>query len=105
MPMRPDMLEKIRALSREYAAALPHVMEDIGAIWSEDGPPQARLERLRMHVHTLAGNGATMGFPEISQLASSIESVLDVEFNARTMGEVEHLLGRLREAAERAKTG
>lgn len=72
--------EKLLQLRQEYADLLPQKLADIEAVWTslrqQPQQPDA-LRQFRAFVHTLAGSGATFGFPELSAQASELESLVD----------------------------
>ncbi len=72
--------EKLLQLRQEYAELLPQKLKDIDNAWTSlhNRPNQPELWRqFRAFVHTLAGSGATFGFPELSAQASRLEGLID----------------------------
>jgi HPt (histidine-containing phosphotransfer) domain-containing protein len=68
-----------------------------GAGWT--GEPLRTFHRL---AHSLAGAGATFGFPEVTEVSHRLESLLESAISEETPpleGEVDGLLRRLRELA------
>ncbi|MEK6747821.1 MAG: Hpt domain-containing protein [Pseudomonadota bacterium] len=73
-----DLDARLIELRRQYVAQLPKKFSDIEALWrqlrTQDDPQQrADLHRL---THSLAGSGATYGFPNISTAARHAEDIL-----------------------------
>ncbi len=72
--------EKLLQLRQEYADLLPQKLKDIDNAWNSlrHKPNQPELLRqFRAFVHTLAGSGATFGFPELSNQAARLEALID----------------------------
>jgi HPt (histidine-containing phosphotransfer) domain-containing protein len=94
-------------LRRYFAYRLPARISEVEAArdaardagWR--GGPLRTFHRL---AHSLAGAGATFGFPEVSEASRRLESLLKGALDAGAppeIEEIEELLTRLRELAER----
>lgn len=84
--------EKLLQLRQEYAELLPQKLKDIDNAWNSlhNRPNQPELWRqFRAFVHTLAGSGATFGFPELSAQASRLEAQIDTV--AKDLSTLEHM--------------
>lgn len=75
----PEIVDRLRALQRDYATRLPQRIAELeerfgtlGALWT----PTEAIE-LRRLAHNLAGSGAAYGQPEISTAARRMEQALD----------------------------
>ena len=99
-----DVAEDLR---RYFAYRLPARVSEIEAArdaardagWGKE--PLRTFHRL---AHSLAGTGATFGFPEVSDVSRRLESLLKAALGSGAPldeHEVEDLLTRLRELAER----
>jgi CheY-like chemotaxis protein len=104
---QPDL--EILELRRLFAGRLPERLAEIGRVWAEvrttgwDHGPLRELHRL---AHSLAGAGATFGFPEVTRVAGELEHLLKEVLAGPPAGEagapearVEALLAELRTAA------
>ena len=111
--------EQLAALRETYSRGLPDKLERIALAWQEicdtrqeggvESSPEEGWERLHRGVHSLAGSGASMGFPELSVAARELEVYLQgiMERGAGTPrvldpSDIEHvavLLNRLRACA------
>lgn len=71
---RHDGLEELR---KQYAQSFDERWRRLNDAWalSKEGDMEA-LQRVRLQAHTMAGSGATIGFPEVSRLASEVEHLL-----------------------------
>lgn len=70
---------ELTALRAEYGAELPGRLSEIDALWRtlESGPWSFdALHRLHLHIHRLAGAGATFGYADMSQAARDLEKQL-----------------------------
>lgn len=72
-----DALAKLRA---DYAAQLPGTVAQMEQLWqglaAAEIPP-AKLTELARMAHSMAGSGATFGFPNVSRTARELEMFLD----------------------------
>lgn len=89
--LSPALQEQLRILREGYAAKLPSKLEQIESLWqvveSEPRPqwPAETLFTLHRLVHSLAGSGATFGFPDLSLHARRAEVDLKaLTFNDET---------------------
>ena len=71
---RHDGLEELR---KQYAQSFGEKWRRLNDAWAlaKEGDTGA-LQRVRLYAHTMAGSGATIGFPEVSRLASEVEHLL-----------------------------
>jgi len=97
-----------------FAARLPVRLGEIEAAWREtvrqdwSGVDAEALRRFHRLVHSLAGSGATFGYPEVSRAARELERFVEpVSGRGEAPGDpagfverVEALLAGLREASE-----
>lgn len=70
--------EELEKLKTAFAASLPSRVAEIEALWTK-ACTQSTSEDMRFlerALHSLAGSGATFGFPEISRQAKSFENKL-----------------------------
>ncbi len=110
--MSTDVEEKLRALRDQYARRLPDKIATFAAKWAAacDHPDDpAPFRQLLRELHTLAGSGASFGFPAISRLARLAEQSLQQQLDTPAglasparQAEVAELLERLAEAAQAA---
>jgi HPt (histidine-containing phosphotransfer) domain-containing protein len=84
--------EQLAALREVYSRGLPDKLERIELAWQEildtrqDGCVQSSREdaweRLHRGVHSLAGSGASLGFPELSVAARELEVYMQGKWRA-----------------------
>lgn len=69
---------ELQKLKDAFALALPSRLAELEALWSALGehPTDETIRTLERAMHSLAGSGATFGFPDISRQAKSIENTL-----------------------------
>lgn len=98
--------EKLEKLKAEYAELLPSRLKEVDQAWHDvrvNTNPES-LKVLRTRVHTLAGSGATFGFPELSAAASSAEESVDMVIEGQSLSDlqadIEQRLSNLWEAAK-----
>ena len=95
-PVSPALQAQLTVLREAYAAKLDDKIAQIGAQWHdflEKTDVEARRESLReLHraAHTLAGSGATFGFPAVSEAARRAEIVLKSLVQSGAALETEH---------------
>jgi chemotaxis protein histidine kinase CheA len=70
------MLEELVQRFREKARERLEEMAALTDVISRHAPFPGSLERLARHFHTLAGLGATYGYPEVSRLGDEGEALL-----------------------------
>jgi chemotaxis protein histidine kinase CheA len=97
--------DAFRALRIEYLATLPgriqELREDVASLRS--GKSEA-ASSLKVRLHRLAGSGGSYGFLQLSSLAREAERWLaDNAADVREAGELELILNRLSEAANKAQ--
>ena len=83
---RAKLVKKMEALKGEFAAKLPDRVAGFGpaleALRADADTARAALATIRFDAHSLAGSGATFGFPKISTLAREIDGLVDVYLDA-----------------------
>lgn len=69
---------ELQKLKEAFAASLPSRVGELDALWGELDLAAASvtLGRLERALHSLAGSGATFGFPEVSRQAKAMENAL-----------------------------
>ncbi len=78
-PLSPALQEQLRVLRDGYAARLPDKLAQIESLWNvicqnaRANWPEDALFTLHRLIHSLAGSGATFGFPELSLHARRVE--------------------------------
>lgn len=81
-PSNSSAIEKFQAelqrLKDAFARSLPARTREVEALWTALGgnPTAAAIRALERALHSLAGSGATFGFPEVSRCAKSLENAL-----------------------------
>lgn len=91
-----ELQAQLNLLRESYAAKLDERIAQICEGWSaylgqSDGPPRREaLANLYRITHTLAGSGATFGFPSISNAARRAEIVLKSLLQSGAALEIEH---------------
>ena len=100
MALDESIEQQLEVLYREYAQELPQRFASIEATWSDLTQGDwdiGALRKLHRMAHSLAGSGASFGFPEVSESARALEIVLkDLLKTERVPGSHE-----LREVRER----
>ena len=75
----PDIQEKLQQLHQQYAQKLPDRVSTLEKRWlalNLDDPHSAQFDNLVREFHSLAGSGASYGFPQITSLSREIENIL-----------------------------
>ena len=92
-------------LRESFRSRLPEVAKELSAVLELcDGPPRrpaemsAALERLQGTAHSLAGQGGTFGFPEISIAAADLEDYVEGLNGKGAAARNDAVLARLQEA-------
>ena len=102
-----DIQQKLQQLRQQYAEKLPARITALEQQWQAldlDTQP-AQFETLIREFHTLAGSGASFGFPQISALSRDIEQLLlsvkstNAQLSEQTRTEVNAKLSTLKQAA------
>lgn len=106
----PDFRQALQALKQEYLGALPNKIADIDTLWqtlrqSSDTTDLATFIRL---AHSLAGSGATYGFPGVGKAAHALEQYCktlraEEPITPEQQTEVDTLLKNLQDATNAAK--
>ncbi len=77
---RNDIETRLQQLQADYARRLPQRLARISAQWEALCQPASsgsvEYDGLIREFHTLAGSGASFGFPEVSRLARELEQHL-----------------------------
>lgn len=106
-PVEQGVLDELEALRREYADALPERCAALEQAWQARAGNQDSLATLRFAAHGLTGSGATLGFPEVSEVAAKIEQLLEqpelLSGNGEGARAMAGLLARLREIGAQAR--
>lgn len=66
-------------LKRRYRASLPDKLREIQALWASleaSGSTREILDALRRRLHQLAGSAGPYGFPELSDTAARLETLV-----------------------------
>jgi len=73
-----ELQEKLRLLGASYIAELPDRILQLEAAWNEllQARDAGKLQTLHRMAHNLSGSGATFGFPDISEMARTLEKTL-----------------------------
>ncbi|MDH4276273.1 MAG: Hpt domain-containing protein, partial [Gammaproteobacteria bacterium] len=79
-----DLEEQLQVLRQQYVGQLPKKFAEIAEHWrqlraQDDATLRATLHRL---THSLAGSGATYGFPDISTAARRAENLFKIQPDA-----------------------
>ncbi len=108
--MSTDVEDKLRALREQYARHLPDKIATFRAKWQaacERPDDPAPFRHLLHELHTLAGSGASFGFPRVSRLARLAEQSLQRHLETpgalslpASQAEIAALLERLAAAAQ-----
>ena len=112
--MSTDVEDKLRALRDQYARHLPDKVATFRAKWQaacERPDDPGPFRHLLRELHTLAGSGASFGFPRVSRLARLAEQCLQRHLEApgalarpAAQAEIGELLARLAATAREAGT-
>jgi HPt (histidine-containing phosphotransfer) domain-containing protein len=95
--------DAFRDLRIEYLASLPDRLEELRAdLAGLSGKPEAGAS-LKIRLHRLAGSGGSYGFVQISSLAREAERWLSANAGVHETVELELILNRLSEAANKAQ--
>lgn len=76
-----EFAASLKALTENYLRSLPGRMETIDTLWAKlqaGNYSEDDLYELHRTIHSLAGSGATFGFPGISRTARPAEQLLKV---------------------------
>jgi HPt (histidine-containing phosphotransfer) domain-containing protein len=77
---RDDIETRLQQLRADYARRLPERLAQISVQWEALCQPASsgsvQYDGLIREFHTLAGSGASFGFPEVSRLARELEQSL-----------------------------
>ena len=96
-----DLHEGLEALRKQYAQSFDEKWRRLNDAWAltKEGDREA-LQLARLHAHTMVGSGATIGYPEVSRLASAVEHLLtlhdDTTKDSDNSSELDTLIGQLR---------
>lgn len=73
MADNPSFSEDFKRIQEEYIKGLPEKLQSMTNLVSgfKNGATQASVAELRTHVHQLAGNAATFGFQEATDLCKN----------------------------------
>ncbi len=86
---------KLTLLTDKYVEQLPEKIEQLRDLWkkvSEGGQIiKDKIDEIKRISHSLAGSGATFGFPKISERARTIELLTDTFVNERKISSEENL--------------
>ncbi|MBF0128078.1 MAG: diguanylate cyclase [Magnetococcales bacterium] len=75
----PALMEKLNLACRNWAGELPARLRKIQEIWTglqPDSWQKERFDTLHRMVHSLAGSGATFGFPRVGEKARVMENLI-----------------------------
>lgn len=74
----PSTEEKLRLLRKDYRQSLPTRLESAAVSWRalEQQWNTAQAVKLHRELHSLAGSGATFGFPKLTSVAREFESLV-----------------------------
>lgn len=84
-----DIKQKLQQLRQQYADKLPERVFDIEKKWlalNLDDPQSIEYENLTREFHSLAGSGASYGFPQVTDLSREIEHILLDRISNNTQG-------------------
>ncbi len=91
----------LEALRKQYAQSFDEKWQKLNDAWALAKEGDTEAQRLaRLQAHTMAGSGATIGYPEVSRLAREVGHLLTLrdETGDRTgySSELDSLIGQLR---------
>ena len=96
-----DGLDGLEALRKQYAQSFEEKWRRLNDAWAlaKEGDTKA-LQLARQHAHTMAGSGATIGYPDVSRLAREVEHLLTLRDETNEdiddSSELDTLIGQLR---------
>ena len=100
-PSNDALHDGMEALRKQYAQSFDEKWRRLNDAWTlAKVGDVAALQLARLHAHTMAGSGATIGYPGVSRLASEVEHLLKLR-DETTRGndnssELDTLMGQLR---------
>lgn len=100
-PSNDALHDGMEALRKQYAQSFDEKWQRLNDAWTlaKVGDTEA-LRLARLHAHTMAGSGATIGYPEVSRLASAVEHLLTLCDETRdgtdNSSELDMLMSKLR---------
>ena len=100
-PSNDALHDGMEALRKQYAQSFDEKWRRLNDAWAlaKVGDTEA-LKLARLHAHTMAGSGATIGYPEVSRLASAVEHLLtlcdETSDGTDNSSELDTLMGQLR---------
>lgn len=89
---------ELRDLFFEGAAELLQSLNEEGLAWEKNAADSGIARRIRRIVHTLKGDSAAAGFPELSEFAHAVEDALSAESVAAHAAEIAELVLRTADA-------
>jgi diguanylate cyclase (GGDEF)-like protein/PAS domain S-box-containing protein len=97
MPDDNELTQNLKLLSQEFITALPEQLGTIETNWvrvRRNGWDPVAVHTLVRQLHALAGTAATLGFEEIAQNASRLQTLLGAKNNGNGRAESEALLSK-----------
>lgn len=86
---------KLSLLTDKYVEQLPEKIEQLRGLWKQVSDRgqiiKDKTDEIKRISHSLAGSGATFGFPEISERSRTIELLTDTFVNERRISTEENL--------------
>jgi diguanylate cyclase (GGDEF)-like protein len=105
-----DFQQALKALQQEYIRALPNKFADIETLWHtlSDTWDADNFKTFIRLAHSLAGSGATYGFPDVGKAARALEQycktlAADAPLSPEERTKVERLLASLQDATKLAQ--